>query len=174
MGDKTNKPNIYLIREEHSSFDQIIKPDLPEHIIDDVGTFYLEESKTNQPSWLKNFFLDELNDFKLFTAGAKGLLLVSIPYKGKQRIFAVVFGHGRHLLNDGVTEERFGLKVVLNSVDPKSLISIDKTTLGSISKQSREQMSREGEAAAFGIDIEQDLINAVTGRSNEECLGPSC
>jgi uncharacterized protein (TIGR04141 family) len=108
--------------------------------------------------------------FKLFTAGAKGLLLVSIPYKGKQRIFAVVFGHGRHLLNDGVTEERFGLKVVLNSVDPKSL-SIDKTTLGSTSKQSREQMSREGEAATFGIDIEQDLINAVTGRSNDPQLG---
>ena len=100
LGDKTNKLNIYLIREE--------------------------------PSWLKDFFLGELSDFKLFTAGAKGLLLVSIPYKGKLRIFAVVFGHGRHLLNDGVTEERFGLKVVLNSVDPKNLRSIDKTTFRTV------------------------------------------
>jgi uncharacterized protein (TIGR04141 family) len=46
------------------------------------------------------------------------------------------------------------LKVVLNTVDPKSLRSIDKVTLGSVPKQSREQVSREGVDANFGIDIE--------------------
>jgi uncharacterized protein (TIGR04141 family) len=56
-------------------------------------------------------------------------------------------------------------------VDPESLRSIDKTTLGSVPKQSREQMSKEGVAANFGIDIEQDLINAVTGRSRDAQLG---
>jgi len=70
-----------------------------------------------------------------------------------------------------VTEDRFGLKVVLNAVDPESLRSIDKTALGSVPKQSREQMSRASTADTFGIDIEQDLVNAVTGRSRDPQLG---
>ncbi len=49
--------------------------------------------------------------------------------------------------------------------------SIDKTTLGSVPKQSREQVSRESVAANFGLDIEQDLINSVTGRSKVPQLG---
>ena len=74
-------------------------------------------------------------------------------------------------MQDDVIEDRFGLKVVLNAVDPESLRSIDKTALGSVPKQSREQMSRASTADTFGIDIEQDLVKAVTGRSRDPQLG---
>jgi uncharacterized protein (TIGR04141 family) len=172
MSDKTNRLNIYLIKEEFSSFEEIIKPGHKEHAIDGVGMFYLQDSHAKTPSWLKDFFLNELDGkFALFSAGAKALLAVSIPWNGGSRLFAIAFGYGRLILTDGVVEERFGLKVVLNSVDPKSLRSIDKISLGAIAKQSREQISRAGETATFGIDIEQDLVNAVTGRSKNPALG---
>ena len=120
----------------------------------------------------QNFFGNKLDDkFKLVTSSAKGLLLFESEYNEIKYIFAVAFGTGRHLLNDDVFEERFGLKVVLNSVTRNSLRSIDKTTLGSNPKQSREQISRASEASSFGIDIEQDLLNSVTGRSKYAALG---
>lgn len=172
MSEKVNKLNIYLIKKEFPSFDQIVKPGHKECPIPGVGTFYLQDSHVKAPSWLKDFFLSELDDkVTLFSAGAKALLLISVWYGEEIRTFALAFGYGRLILNDGVAEERFGLKVVLNNVDPKSLRSIDKVTLGAIAKQSREQISRQGETATFGIDIEQDLVNAVTGRSNNALLG---
>lgn len=172
MSAKTNKLSIYLIKLEYKTFEEIVKDGTKAHPIEGVGTFYGQESHTNPPDWVNDFFLGALaGSFSIFTASARGLLLTKIGEEANQRIFAIVFGLGRHLLNDDVFEERFGLKVVLNTVVRSSLRSIDKTTLGSVPKQSREQMSRESEASNFGIDIEQDLINAVTGRSKNPKLG---
>ena len=73
----------------------------------------------------------------------------------------MVFGFGRHLLNEGVIEERFGLKVVLNSVDHKSLRSIDKTSLGSVPKQTLEQVSREKHPSRRKVGLSFNLFVAV-------------
>ena len=90
-----------------------------------------------------------------------------IKDKNSAATFAIAFGQGRHLLQEGVVEERFGLRVVLNSIGPDSFRSIDKTTLGAVPKHSREQMSREVSPADFGIDIEQDLVSSVTAKTTD-------
>jgi uncharacterized protein (TIGR04141 family) len=172
MDEKTNKLNICLVKSEYTAFDQIVAAGTTFIEIDGVGTFYVEESHVRRPSWVRDFFGKALDGkFKLLNASSKGVLLTRIDVEGEQRIFAVVFGHGRYLLEDGVVEDRFGLKVVLNTVVPTSLRSIDKLTLGSIPKQSREQISRAGAAANFGIDIEEDLLGAVTGYSKDPRFG---
>ncbi len=172
MSDKTNKLNICLIKDRYETFEDIVKPEAKSLEIEGVGTFYWANSHDNPPDWLEDFFGDDVADqVDVFNASSRGVLLVTIDYGKKKRTFAVLFGLGRHLLNEDVIEERFGLKVVLNSVDRNSLRSIDKTALGSVPKRSREQMSRESEAAGFGIDIEQDLVTAVTGRSDDARLG---
>jgi uncharacterized protein (TIGR04141 family) len=172
MATKTNKLKIYLIKPEVTHFDQIVDPEATSIEIPGVGMFYMENSLTRTPEWLADFFGDRLDaKLQLRTASARGLLLVRASDAVRERIFALTFGHGRHLLQNDVVEEHFGLKVVLNSVDEDSIRSIDKTTLGSIVKQSREQISREGPAASFGIDIEQDLVKAVSGRSSIEEFG---
>lgn len=171
MAEKTNRLTIYLIKDSYAAFEDIV-PDLDGHAIDGVGTFYSQDSFDHPPEWAKDFFGGTLDaHFRLRTANSKGALLVEVEHHGTSRTFALVFGHGRHLLADGAAEERFGLKVVLNSVERDNLRSIDKTSLGAIPKQSREQMSREVAASSFGIDIEQDLLNAVTGRSKDPRLG---
>jgi len=172
MGDKTNRLNICLIKAEFKSFDEIVDDETRSIAIEGVGTLYVVDSKPRQPDWVVDFFGNALTaQPNLLTSNAKGVLLCSIELEHGARIFAIVFGRGRYLLNEGVVEERFGLKVVLNTVRSNSLRSIDKTTLGSTPKQSREQVSREGSAASFGIDIEQDLVNAVTGASEDARLG---
>jgi uncharacterized protein (TIGR04141 family) len=90
---------------------------------------------------------------------ASAVLLV--PAGG--RYLALAFGQGRFLLANDCWEERFGLKVVLNSVNQNSLRSIDKQTFDAVQKQSREQASHNASAFDFGFDIERDLLRAVTG-----------
>ncbi|MFG1404390.1 TIGR04141 family sporadically distributed protein [Xanthobacter sediminis] len=175
MADKTNKLTIYLIKSVYSEFSEIVEDGIASIEVPGVGTFYLESSHPRPPSWLSTFFKSTIDEalarFSLLTASAKGLLLIRLPDGDGFQIFALAFGHGRHLLRDDVVEERFGLKIVLNSVANDSLRSIDKVTLGSVPKQSREQISRESPAGSFGIDVEQDLISAVTGRSRLEAFG---
>jgi len=172
MADKTNKLNVCLIKKDYTEFEDIVKPGLKAQVIDDVGTFYLQESFQRPADWVTDFFGNSLDkSLHIFSASSKGVLLVKAEHDDQERIFAIVFGLGRHLLAESVMEDRFGLRVVLNCVVRDSLRSIDKTALGSVPKQSREQMSRESEASGFGIDIEQDLVSAVTGRSKDARLG---
>jgi len=87
------------------------------------------------------------------------------------RLFAVVFGQGRHLLRDGSYEERFGLRVTLNSVDPDSLRAVDVSTLDANPFHGTRQASREATLGEFGINLDQDILRAVTGRPIEGRLG---
>lgn len=172
MAEKTNKLTVGLVKSDLTDFAQIVKSEAVAVEVEGVGTFYTEPSHPQPPSWVVDFFGTTLGpSVSLLSSSAKGVLLVRVPHGEGVRILAVIFGVGRHLLQEGVLEERFGLKVVLNSVDPDSLRSIDKTALGSVPKQSREQISREGGAANFGIDVEQDLVNSVTGRSRLPSFG---
>jgi hypothetical protein len=122
MAGKTNKLTIYLIKPDLTEFGDLVKPDTTAIDIPEVGTFYMENSHPRKPDWVADFFKATLdNKIHLITSSAKGLLLIRVPDGDRRQIFAVAFGHGRHLLMDGVVEERFGLKVVLNSVVRDSL-----------------------------------------------------
>ncbi len=169
---KTNKLTVYLIKPEFSALEDIVDPTTRIQDIDGVGTFLFENSHTNIPNWVKGFFGSTLSeDLQIFTASARGMLIVPISLNNTIITFAVSFGVGRFLLKEGVAEERFGLKVVLNSTGEDGFRSIDKTTLGSVPKHSREQMSRDVAPSDFGIDIEQDLVGLVTARSNDQDFG---
>lgn len=172
MVHKNNKLNICLIKKEITSFEEAVLDGVHAVEVVGVGTLYVDDSHPRPPDWIVGFFGVGFDIGKrLITSSARGVLLTSIQHGEERRIFAVIFGFGRHLLKDDVVEERFGLRIVLNAVDPESLRSIDKTSLGSVPKQTREQMSRDGGASNFGIDIEQDLINSVTGKSRDPRFG---
>ena len=172
MPPKTNRLIIYLVKAHLTSADEIIDSTMDGIDIGDIGTFYFEDSGVSTPSWVKDFFGASLQDgIKLLAASARGVLLVPIQHNAATIHFVASFGLGRHLMKPGVIEDRFGLKVVLNSVDPESLRSIDKTTLGSVPKHTREQIGRDSIAGDFGIDIEQDLVSSVTGKSRYKQLG---
>ena len=161
-----------MIKPEFQKLEDIVED--PTNFIEilEVGFFYFKKSEPVPPSWIKGFFGNTLNnDMRILTASARGVLIVPITRMDKKTYFAVSFGFGRHLLKDDVVEERFGLKVVLNSLNKLGFRSIDKTTLGSIPKHSREQISKDVAAIDFGIDIEQDLIRSITGKSDDEIFG---
>jgi uncharacterized protein (TIGR04141 family) len=170
-----NKLSVYLIKDEYSEHKDILKnlDKLKSKQIDDIGIIYFGESYTYKPSWIENFFRSTLgDDAELFNASSKAVLLTKVKVNSaKSRIFAIPFGYGWTLLNHGVWEERFGLKATLNILDPNSLRRIDKKNMSSVPKDTSEQLSKEGVVADFGIDIEQDLIQSITGKTKEEQFG---
>jgi uncharacterized protein (TIGR04141 family) len=91
--------------------------------------------------------------------------------RSEGKIFAITFGLGRYLLQSDCWIERFGLIVALNSIGKDKIRTIDKRTFDAISRHSREQASKEVEARDFGLDIEQDLLRAITGIPKNPKIG---
>ena len=167
----TNKLSIYLIKKEYVQPRYILADidKLESEELKDIGKFYFTKSLDFPPSWVKKFFAGSLKGHKsLHNASSKGILLVEIKVGKDKRIFAISFGYGLYLLRTGVCEERFGLKTTLNIIDHDSLRKIDKKNMSIAPKDTSEQLTKEGVIANFGIDIEQDLIVSITGKSKNK------
>ena len=126
-----------------------------------------ESIPPHRPRWVKLFVQHVPELDKLRSSNASALLFV---LRGS-RLFALVFGYGRALLMPGSWEEDFGLRVTLNSVDVNKIRSVDRATLDAIGQHSRIQASREATIGEFGLDLEQDLLQAVTGVPTDISLG---
>ena len=161
--------SIYLIKQGFSEFQDILarKNSLEEVKIKDVGSFYYGTSSISPPPWLKKFFLGKLDGKveKILSASSKAILLVR---HDSRRIFAIPFGYGWTLLEPGVWEERFGLKVALGIIEPELLRKIEKKNFAHVPKDTSEQLSKAGSTADFSLDFEQDLIRSVTGKTKQE------
>lgn len=174
--NKVNKLTIYLIKLGYNTPETIIKDvdklDKENLMEDDSLILFTEKSIIKSPLWIKNFFLKSPEEYKLKTASSKALLLIKLTINESDiRLFAIPFGMGFHLLETSVYEERFGLKIVLNSLDENQLRSVDKKNMSGLIKHSREQIGTKSNVTDFGIDIEQDLIVGITGKSKIETFG---
>lgn len=132
-----------------------------------VGNLYFDRAKQNEPKWAQ-LFQEFVPPSDFGRASSPGALLVA---EAAGRSFAITFGTGRFLLDTEACEERFGLRVALNTVSAEELRSIDKNTLDSIGRHTQEQASRGASAADFGFDVERDLLRAVTGPPEDATLG---
>lgn len=177
MATKSETPlqnlTVFLLREGVNSADEALRDPRSLKCLEiradaqKLGDLYVQNPRSHPPSWGTFFegYIDLAELGRVSTTAA--VLLITT----QSRMFAVTFGHGRHLLEPGVYEERFGLRVVLNSIDELSLRSIDKKTFDAISTHTRVQSSLEAGAPEFGLDVEQDLLRAVTGRPKKEAHG---
>jgi uncharacterized protein (TIGR04141 family) len=133
-----------------------------------IALLFHKQSPTHPPSWIKLFKQHVGTSLDgLYNSGTAAVLLVLQA----ERIFAVTFGYGKSLLKADCYEENFGLRVVLNSVDPDKLRSVDAQSLDAVPVHRRSQASVATSISDFGVDIEQDLIYAATGQPKEPALG---
>ena len=157
-----NKVTIYLYKDI-GKFDDVLnekyKKKLKKKEIKKNMYFFYFDIPDREPSWIKNFFIDKIDDLKIISKTASGLLLI----KKENNIFAIPFGYGHNFLEKSLAEENFGLKLILNIVDKNSIRKISKKTLSSEPKNTVEQLSRISSIMDFSVDIEQDLIEEITG-----------
>lgn len=166
-----NKLSIYLIKDKFSQIDQAILKKGAEPLTDlqGVGKVYYSPSRKTVPSWVNSFFRGNLGSATIFTSNARVVLVCRIAVsKDTIKTFAITMGYGKNLLAQDVIEEDFGLKVVLNTIEPSSLRRINKLNIGGNHKSSNEQLPLKSEIDDFGFDIDRDLIGTITGCSDDE------
>ncbi len=120
------------------------------------------------PAWLKDFrevILDPEPNLK--SSASSAVLIV----EAETRTFAITYGHGRSLIKREAWEQDFGIKVVLNTVDPHRIRQIERNSFDAILQSSSSQSAREASIDEFGLDVEQDVIKSLRGKPTIERLG---
>lgn len=170
---KTNKISIYLIKDKYKKDEEILKnfQSLEKEDIQETGVFYYDASHINNPNWISKFFIGYIDNArsKIQTTGVKAIFIVH----ANNRIFAIPFGYGWHCLKEGVFEEKFGLKVAINSINETSIKKVTKKNISITPKDNQEQLAKFSGFGDFLFDIEQDLIQEITGLSSNEFFGKS-
>ena len=124
------------------------------------GVLYVKRSAEKRPGW--GSVLDEVAGQAvpgLANRSSSAVLLLRVDGD----IFAFAFGYGRHLIEQSLFVQDFGLRTALNTLDDKSLRSVDLHTLEDQPVQKKSQAARDSEVGVFGIDILRDILRAVTG-----------
>ncbi|PJJ95680.1 sporadically distributed protein, TIGR04141 family [Lysobacteraceae bacterium NML03-0222] len=165
MKKKSQSLSIFLlkqhVKEKEDAIQNISSLQNTAISLDGAEIFlYSKQSNKNKPSWVRLFtpYANGSLDY-LYSSNCSAVLLIN----RNDRFFALTFGYGRHLLIPDSFEENFGLRVVVNSVDPEKLRSIDVHTLESVPVHKRSQASVSTSFPDFGLDVEQDLMYAATG-----------
>lgn len=166
MSDKTNKISVYLLKEGMSEQD-VLKEDYSK-INTDGGVIYHERSGQYTPPWVTNFFGASLQGVNLTNQSSKAVLFKELVLAGKKFTCALPFGYGHSMFDKSKCVDNFGLKIVLNIVARDTIRKIGKRTLSSDPKNTLEQLSKIGTISDFGIDIEQDLVEHITGQPKSE------
>lgn len=161
----------YLLKPAYCTADSALRLPAGRNIAHDtipsIGDLYTQESHPHAPKWTAFFGALLPPSRNLINSSASGVLFVDRD----SRLFAVTFGYGKSLLQPGAWEEGFGLRVTLNSIDAAKLKSIDHKAFEAVTRHTRTQTSREGSTSDFGLDVERDLVRAVTGQPRDASLG---
>ncbi len=169
--EKTNKISVYLIKTGISPVKDVLKKKYKKISLNSESCFYYDSPQKHIPSWIEGFFNNNLKGIDLFTQSIKGVYFVKITIKSKERYFAIPFGFGYSMIEKNHCVDDFGLKTVLNLVDESSIRKIGRRTLSSEPKNTIEQLSKIGNFSDFGIDIEQDLVEEITGKPKDSYFG---
>jgi len=131
------------------------------------ATLFIKKTSNKTPAYAKLF--DPLVDQELFGQSvSEGAVLVLIT---SYAMFCISFGQGRHIIAKEKLTLDFGLKVVLNSVDPKQIRSLDKASNGKNPLNSRNQGINESNILELLFDPEEDIATSLTGSSKSTIFG---
>jgi uncharacterized protein (TIGR04141 family) len=164
MPAKTQKLSIRLLREGVEPDDAVREAvTLDDWDKIEGSKIILETIGGSSPKWSQFLELPPERAGKLKNLSAIGIVFI----KASTRWFAVSFGLGHVKLDPSAFEQDFGLKVVLNSVDPDLLRSADVRTPDENTLSRRSQTSRGSDQTAFAIDVERDIVRGVAGKPKD-------
>ena len=155
------------------SIPQLINPGhkLSEHIVDWAGIkgaeVFFGESFGGSPSWLdfleKGVSRTAVALKKVWSSGAACIIFIPTSTRFVCYTFGLTVGKFQYQN----FEKDFGLKVVLNTVDPMKLKSIDSKTVDTVVTNKRTQLSKENKIEDFGFEINKDLLRSVAGKPTQ-------
>lgn len=167
MGKRV-KLSIYLAKDNCINDCDILKAEVLKEKVRSGSNYTLyccniDEHPTEWSTFFKSF--KELNPV---VSSTRVVLIKRLKLEGKTRLFALTFGQASSFFNDDVFEERFGIKILLNTLDSNQIKQISKRSVGGNQKSAKEQLPRGSDIFEFGFDIQRDLIKAIAGRNDKD------
>lgn len=123
----------------------------------------LGHQRNDSPKWTKVLDLTAEQKTNVYNVTAFGVVFL----QASGRWFALHFGMGFAKLEPDAFEQDFGLRVVLNTVDPDKLRSADIRTPDDNTTTRRTQTARRSDQTAFSIDIERDIVRGLAGEPKD-------
>lgn len=173
---KTNKLVINLIKDTATCLSDVYDTTdaaIQSVSLDGVGVLAFKRSIPRPADWIAKFFPNttEIDPSQFQVASSQALLVVEVENKGIKRFMTVAFGSGRFLIKDDVIEERFGLLSTLNVLPAEGIRGLGKKNISLNPKMSKEQISKPTSVGDFEFDFESDLIQSLTGGSDDPAIG---
>ena len=164
--------SMYLMKEGTSVAQSIRdRPNIVRHELADTsldGALFIRTNPSSVPWWIE--FLNPLSIDGLArptSRSTSAVLALRIGEEGATRTVCYTFGYGRYLLDSRHIDQSFGLKVVLNTIDPNSLRGFDARRQDDIVVTSRIQSSIGADLAVFNLDTYRDIITRAVGMTQE-------
>lgn len=138
-----------------------LRADLPFEAI-----LLVRRPRPKRPDWLP--FLESGTaanfgtEFQTATAGAALLI------RAAGRVFALTFGFGRGIMKSDCFVRDFGVKVVLNAVDPQRIKSVELRAVDTMTLQTRQQASKATGLGSYRVDTRQDLFRGLAGKAKSD------
>jgi uncharacterized protein (TIGR04141 family) len=123
------------------------------------GSLYLPAPAENPPGWLP--FVE--SGFPGRNVAGNRMPSALVLLKAEKRVFALTFGHARYFLKPEAYERDFGLRVVVNRVSKDKIRAISLRMFKETPVKRHEEAAKGTVLRTFGVDIQQDLLRAVTG-----------
>jgi uncharacterized protein (TIGR04141 family) len=170
--DLTHRLAIFLLKESLASpHDAVVKTNAQQETVSCGtvnATLYYTQANTHPPTWAKFFARDPVHAKLLALRVASNGAIMLVP--AGAHWFALAWGTGRHMLVPGAYEENFGLRVTLNSLTSEQIRSIDHVSFDAYTLHQRAQSSRAGSCYDFRVDVDQNVVKALTGSPSDKTL----
>lgn len=129
---------------------------------------FIKQPTSNKPAFA-NLFSEQPNFSNMnFGSNQSTGAVVSIDVAG--RTFYLTFGQGFHLLDKTYFEPNFGLRVALNSMDTEQIRSVDTASNKTVPLNTRSQSGLGSKVNTFPIDVDEDMLQAIVGKSAESAF----
>lgn len=92
--------------------------------------------------------------------------------KGKPLVFAITFGHGRHILNTRAIVKNFGFRFATNKLSAESICEIVTSMLRRIPMTTTRQTLEKTDIIYFGLDPFNELATRIGGFVDGEAGSP--
>lgn len=124
---------------------------------------FLQTNRKRQPPWAS--FIRQYYAFDDIENVSNSLiLLIEISAYSKKHFFAIVGGQGFTGINKARLKFDFGLKVVLNTIDPTKISIFDSKDFNANQKQSRITFAKGNPIQEFQFDENAELLNLMCGK----------
>lgn len=171
QGGKT-KVSIGLVKEGVED-KNIFKNDyFKEYTFDKNISLYYLDSFEKTPKWCTHFFSSRLSEIQDYFKQESSKAVLCVHDEEIQQTFVITFGYGRSLINESILVNRFGMKIVLNTVKEDSFRRIQLSQLDKNSQMTNTQVPEKTNIAQFEVNPDSDFVQVISAVAEKDsCFG---